>query len=554
MMTSPHFDMAALLWRLKQAYQAHGDRRLSQVKLADVLADKKVLKQTLKEASESEHLDIRTFAQEGLLQLRGRKSSKPKNQKQSNHAGDDQTKQDDLLEEDKPTNALTVPILWKAGLITLVLLFLIPVILYSAGFINTSTLSLIPDNPYIDVSDNIVSNTVWKKGKIYRLNQVIFVDDKAKLEIEPGVRVEGQEGSALIVTRNARIQARGSSIEPIVFTSGKEPGTRQAGDWGGLVLLGNAPINREAAQIEGIDHTDPRGSFGGDQPEDSCGILDFVRIEFAGFEVYANNELNGLTLGGCGSNTIVRNVQVHRSLDDGIELFGGNTNLKQVLITQAGDDSLDWDMGWSGLVQFLVVQQGKDIGDNAFEADSNKSEPEALPISEPTMYNLTLIGGNNPNHAHRAMLLRRGTGGHFHNVIIDGFSREALDIRDAETVNGISEGRLEFSNILLNHCGPGGNDYFSDESGEKDDDSGFDEQQYFTSLDSLIFDRDPLLPSASTSLSFPNFIPSMRSVTAAQGKPLPEGEFWDEAANYLGAFRPGATQQWTAGWTDYPAN
>lgn len=132
-------------------------------------------------------------------------------------------------------------------------------------------------------------------------------------------------------------------------------------------MLGSAPVNRADAQIEGVPHGDTRGAFGGSDAGSSCGIMEYTRIEFAGFEVYANNELNGLTLGGCGDGTIVRHVQVHRALDDGIEVFGGTVDLQNIVITGAGDDSLDWDMGWRGRVQFLAIQQHADTGDNAFE-------------------------------------------------------------------------------------------------------------------------------------------------------------------------------------------
>ncbi|HAJ43650.1 MAG TPA: hypothetical protein DCM00_13520, partial [Alcanivorax sp.] len=196
--------------------------------------------------------------------------------------------------------------------------------------------------------------------------------------------------SALVITRGASLHAAGNADMPIVFTSGQPQGTRAPGDWGGVVLLGSAPVNQADAHIEGVPANDTRGSFGGDDADGSCGVLEYARIEFAGFEVYANNELNGLTMGGCGSGTIIRHVQVHRSLDDGVEMFGGTADLRHVLITGAGDDSLDWDWGWRGRVQFLIAQQHPNSGDNAFEADNNGNQHDAEPMSEPVMYNVTL--------------------------------------------------------------------------------------------------------------------------------------------------------------------
>lgn len=129
----------------------------------------------------------------------------------------------------------------------------------------------------------IRSDTTWKAGKTYILTGRSFVENGATLTIEPGVTIQGRPGSALVVTRDGRLHARGTSSQPVVFTSAAPEGLRRAGDWGGLVLLGDASINRSQAPIEGIDPADSRGGFSGTDDADNCGVLDYVRIEFAGY-------------------------------------------------------------------------------------------------------------------------------------------------------------------------------------------------------------------------------------------------------------------------------
>ena len=400
------------------------------------------------------------------------------------------------------------------------------------------------------VDQPIRENTVWRTGQVYVLRGLVYIEDNAELSIEPGVRVHGEHGSALIATRGARLFARGQSARPIVFTSDQPVGERSSGDWGGLVLLGDAPVNRANARIEGVPEDDGRGSFGGDNRNSSCGVLEYVRIEFAGYEVYANNELNGLTLGGCGANTIVRNIQVHRALDDGIEIFGGGADLKNVVITGAGDDSLDWDLGWQGRVQFLIAQQYPGTGDNAFEGDSNKSDHDALPRSVSEFYNVTLIGTGSLGKSNRAMTLRRGSGGRFNNMVIDSFGSDALDTRD-QVQSIVDERLLDFSHNLIAATGSVGFE-FTEELGEADDDHSFSETAFVrdTLRGNQVLARS-ILPRAAYDLEQPNYRPSL-GVNDMRGGEVPKGEFWDSSAAYYGAINPIGEANWTNSWTSYP--
>ncbi|MFC4259711.1 hypothetical protein ACFOZ5_11790 [Marinobacter lacisalsi] len=400
----------------------------------------------------------------------------------------------------------------------------------------------------IRISGDITSTTTWTGDKTYLLEDIVFVDN-ASLTIEAGATVKGENGSALIVTREGQLYSRGRPDNPVVFTSARNYGERARGDWGGVVLLGSAPVNEPSPQIEGIPDGDQRGSFGGSDVTDSCGVVEYTRIEFAGFEVYQNNELNGLTLGGCGSNTIVRNVQVHRALDDGIEMFGGTVDLKNILVTGAADDSIDWDWGWRGRVQFAVIQQHADAGDNAFEGDNNGNQHEAQPRSGPVFYNVTLAGTGHGPRSHRGMVLREGTGGRFHNMIIDSYAIEALDTRD-EVRALTGNGELTFShNIIAN---TGRLSAQQQEQGQDDDDYGFNEQAWLKAPENNNqLSLSGALHPAARHLTSPDFRPriSLREMPATTP---PKSEFFDESAAFSGAINPRDPGSWLEGWTAYP--
>lgn len=411
------------------------------------------------------------------------------------------------------------------------------------------------DEGRVVVCGEITEDTTWEAGSNVLLGSLVFVTS-GTLTIGEGVTVQGEAGSALIITTTGSIEARGTPSQPIVFTSSKAEADRARGDWGGIVLLGNAPINVDSGQIEGIDASDARGSYGGSDSAHDCGTLRYVRIEYAGFTIGADNELNGLTLGGCGSDTDLEWIQSHMGDDDGIEFFGGTASMRHVVISYAADDSLDWDEGWQGNVQFLVIKQEGAEGDNGFESDNLDDNNDATPRSNPTIYNATMLGSNDPDASQRAMNLRRGTAGTLRNFIIQGFPKESIDIRDDATVGNIENGDLSIDNTLIYEIGEGGDSYFSDEptdGSDDDDDGGFVEEDWLNddAGDDLLivgFGVDPLIadPYSRT----PDPVPAANS-------PAGDGEWytgspggWFDEANYVGAFEPGGTN-WMDGWTNF---
>lgn len=419
-------------------------------------------------------------------------------------------------------------------------------------------------------ADTITASTTWDCAHTYILDSPspTFVMSPAVLTIGPGTVIRGNTPqSAIIVTRGAKLVASGTAAQPIVFTSNRPVGMRRAGDWGGVVLLGGASINDSANmtgatgtnQLEGIDSTDMRGRYGGGATADDthdCGTVRYVRIEFAGYTLSANNELNGLTVCACGSRTTLDYIQVHRGADDGIEVFGGTANLRHAVITQSDDDGLDWDQGWRGKAQFVVVQGPAASGESdptGIEADNDRDVATATPISSPTIYNITVLGpGNAVSIANnRAVVLRRGTAGRIANALVGGFPVSGVDVRDAETF-ALATGadpQLQFASSILWANGPDGMQHFVDNAADT-----FDEMAWFTAAARMNrVGADPML-AAPFNATAPGFTPAAGSPAATGAATPPNDGFFDATAVYLGAIAPGASTNWTSGWTAYPAN
>ena len=236
------------------------------------------------------------------------------------------------------------------------------------------------------ISSNITTNTTWETGNTYTLETRIAVEAGATLTIQPGVVIKGQVGSganatALVIARGATIMAEGTATAPIVFTTIAdqiEPGqiaspnlaATQSGLWGGLIVLGKAPISADAAavQIEGIPPSDTNGLYGGTDAADNSGVIRYVSIRHGGANIGEGNEINGLTLGGVGSGTTIEYVEIIGNQDDGIEAFGGTVNPSNILVWNAGDDSFDMDQAYSGTIDNFIGILGAD-SDHGLELD-----------------------------------------------------------------------------------------------------------------------------------------------------------------------------------------
>jgi hypothetical protein len=256
----------------------------------------------------------------------------------------------------------------------------------------TAVLTIVEEQMEFTITGNITANTTWETGKVYILASRITVVSGVTLTIQPGVVVKGQAGTgpnatALMIARGGKLEAIGTATSPIIFTSVADeimPGQIVSpnldptlnGLWGGVLILGKAPISADAEsmQIEGIPPSDLNGLYGGTLPADNSGTIKYISIRHGGTNIGEGNEINGLTLGGVGSGTVIENVEIIANQDDGIEWFGGTVNVKNAVIWNVGDDAVDTDMAWAGtLDNFAVITPG----DECFELDGPEGTASA---------------------------------------------------------------------------------------------------------------------------------------------------------------------------------
>jgi hypothetical protein len=325
------------------------------------------------------------------------------------------------------------------------------------------------------ISSDITSDLKMTNDIEWHLKGVIYVKNGAILTIDPGTFVVGEPGttppSALIVTVNGRIMASGTKSRPIIMTSSQPFGQRSRGDWGGLVMLGKAPINvggnipggtgicpAEGCKnapgtfyIEGlVGNAD--SVYGGTDPTHNCGTLRYVRVEFAGTILSPNNELNSFTWGGCGTQTVAEHLQAIYGKDDSFEWFGGTMNAKWLVGGLGADDFTDFQLGYVGKIQFGLMYQSPDArGNRGIEGDNSEYDQAGTPYSNPTFYNITYMGSGNPGFDESnapGIFLRRGSRGSFNNMVVSNFYSPCLDINDANTQAQADAGNLTMNGVL----------------------------------------------------------------------------------------------------------
>lgn len=296
------------------------------------------------------------------------------------------------------------------------------------------------------------------KGK-YTLKGYVYVTEGNTLTIAPGSVIVSDitEKGALIIERGAKLIADGRADNPIVFTSGKPIGQRTPGDWGGIIMLGKAPTNRPLDPAPIIEGGVGR-KYGGTDPNDDSGILRFVRIEFAGIAAEPGSEINGLTLGGVGSGTIIENVQVSFGNDDAFEFFGGTVNCKNLIAFATADDDFDFDFGYVGKIQFGIACRKPDFVDggdagNGIECDNDGSGSAATPTTRPQLSNFTFVGPNgasgtaaNHNFGNR---WRRATQFVLRNSVMIGWAKAGFSLESKATAEAYLSGASEYRNNLI---------------------------------------------------------------------------------------------------------
>jgi len=309
----------------------------------------------------------------------------------------------------------------------------------------------------------IDSNTKLYKKNTYRLAGTVYVTKNAVLTIEPGTVIRGDKETCgtLVITKGASIIAEGTETDPIVFTSNNNISERKPGDWGGIIILGDAPINKMGG-VSYLDfNLDPAVSYYGGQDLDSnSGILKYVRIEFSGRKINALKELNGLSLAGVGRKTKIDYIQVSYSNDDSFECYGGLVNFNNLISYRATDDDFDYTQGVQcNISNSLAIRHpfSSDIsGSRCFEIDSY-DKPEntdfSKKLSKITANNITLINMEESNQGlvREAIYVKDKCYFSLNNSVVSGFKQCVL-LENKIAAVPVNLAKINLQGILINNC------------------------------------------------------------------------------------------------------
>ncbi len=430
----------------------------------------------------------------------------------------------------------------------------------------------------VTVNSAITTNTTWTSNNVYLIQGVIYVKNGATLTIQPGTVILGDKSianSSLVISKGAKINAVGTSSNPIVFTSNQAAGSRAVGDWGGVIILGKATLNRPGgtANIEGITAATDNEYGGGANPdnEDNSGNLKYVRIEYGGYVFATDQEINGLTLGAVGRNTIIDYVQCSFINDDAFEWFGGTVNASHLVAYRCLDDDFDTDFGYSGSVQFALSVRDPQISDQSsastsegFESDTDGGTGTSTPATTCVFSNVTVVGPFRgtiiPSPAatfdfKRAARIRRGTQMKLLNSILMDFPVGVF--LDGPIVRAnLATGATVFKDNIVAGC-------------TRAAESTMASSLVDSVFNSTKFGNDSLVSTSGilvTPYDYTN--PDYRP---AAGSPALSGvNFTDAAFNnrkivitsrsfikevsFRGAFAPSPAVMWTDGWTNWDPN
>ncbi|MBM3899460.1 MAG: fibronectin type III domain-containing protein [Gemmatimonadetes bacterium] len=470
------------------------------------------------------------------------------------------------------------------------------------GPYSTEATALTGDRPVVQVTADITSNTTWTNTNVYQLTKIISVANGATLTIQAGTKIIGgtittgqaPPVTALMVLRGSRLNAVGTASQPIVFTSSAAAGARAPGDWGGLILVGNARSNRTGRTVvEGPAPADTVSWNGGNLDNDNSGEIVYTRVEFAGAAAILNVELNSYSMYAVGSNTRFEYNQAIRGLDDMFEWFGGTVDGRYLVSYESGDDHFDMAEGYRGRLQYLIaLQTGPRVSpragnpgalsaeQNGFEIDGCGSASgtcaigfSSEPYTMPVVANFTIVGPGagvlpvrSGGDGGVGMLLRRGTGGTWMNGVVARWPESGLSMFDSTaTFARFAADSLDVFNTLLAN-----NSRAFDVAGAT---NRFGTEDKFTGANlttstaaaHLLFTSIPDSSVAIANGATLDWRPATGSAlrSGGTGTTLPGktgtrvGSFFGGSLAgtiFLGAIAPDAATPWYAGWTAYFRN
>jgi len=430
------------------------------------------------------------------------------------------------------------------------------------------------------LSGTLTTALTLDPNKVYTLSGVYQIAPGGILTVPAGTRIEAEEGTqAVIITvrasrvngggtdgnilkPNGKIYCMGTANAPVVFTTKRAAGTRVRGLWGGIVMNGIAAVNWNGGVGVGEGNT---GVYGGGDFNTtvkttmadtmSSGELHYTRVEFGGIKVTPDNEINGFTFNGVGSNTIVDHCQAHFVADDGFEFFGGKVNARYLVSSGNDDDNIDTDNGYSGYLQFILAIQDKTLGNRGSEADNDASGSSNTPLSNPHLWNFTYIGGNdvddkNNDDNNEGMYLRRNTSYDANNGIVSFFNRYGL----------VFDGSADSLQAVNGTCTVKNSIFFNNKVNSKGE-VAFKSTNYDTvGVGAVIANwnlkfQNPNFTAVNTASNgnpLNGTIPDPRPTSTVTGGTPTGSSFLDNSATYMGAFN--TTTNWLTGWTIWSLN
>jgi hypothetical protein len=410
------------------------------------------------------------------------------------------------------------------------------------------------------------------RDTVYTVVGFVVIQPGARLVIPSGTILESDDPSrgSLVTARctatqpSGQLIVQGTSGNPVIFRPATT-GSRQRGMAGGVVLHGCAPVNQPGTPIsEGIGQ-----AFGGNNPTDSSGDIRFLRIEFGGKQVAPDNEINGLTMAGVGSATVIENVQAHFIADDGFEWFGGTVNAKFLVSSGNDDDNLDCDWGWTGTVQFFVVVQDRNLANRGVECDNDANGSGNTPITSPNVWNVTLIGAGLEranSEVNDAVYVRRNAAGTWRNILVANYGNAGLVIDGTASQANLTAGTLNIDNVLffrvqciqVASCSGAADAILGNVAFRGGSPSAYHQTGVAAAFASkTIIEGDPLLTSVNYDNPINGSPPDLRPAAGspalvAANAGVPVGPGVDATARFIGAFN--ASNNWMAGWTTWAVN
>jgi hypothetical protein len=465
----------------------------------------------------------------------------------------------------------------------------------------TPTAPIVPAGPKVaTLTGNITANRTLTADSLYVLNGYVKVKSGATLTIQPGTKIVGDTnvaGSSLWITRGGKIDAQGTAAAPIVFTSQRSAGNRAPGDWGGIIIVGNALVNRSAGGAvatmftegpQGTDQNTGENYGGGTDANDNSGTIRYVRVEFAGYAVLPDQELNSLSMYAVGRGTKIEYVESLAGLDDSFEWFGGSVDTRYLVSYDAGDDHFDWTEGYNGRNQFLIALQSfqptpragagfASTDPHGFEGDGCEIDKAGCtsflvaPLSMPVFANFTLVGPGagatfNNIKDNNGAVIRRGSGGTFFNGVISRWQGIGFNVRDAATDSLRKIDSLTVNSVVVVDNVAGNMDAASSTCIATGSGGSCGTAANFAGLSVPATPLASLIPAVPASGAVPTIATLDWTPSAALSSggitTLPArvqaraGTYFGgamAATTYIGAADPAGTKWW-AGWTSYARN